>query len=176
MTLASLRPVPVTHFNLIIDGYGLGAKIEEVTLPKLTIKTEDFRAGGLDGIVVADMGLEKLELEATLFDYDPNVICKWGVAIGGGPTLNIRGAMKREGLPAIPISIKVQGMITEIDMGSWKAGEKKTMKIKMVCHYYLLSEAGVDLIEIDVLMGSRKISGLEQNLDVRSSIGLLASI
>jgi uncharacterized protein len=171
-----LRPIPVTQFSLMFDGFGYGGKVEEIVLPKLTIKTEDIRAGGLDGVIVADMGLEKMEMEATLLDYDPRVIQKFGFHIGGGPTINIRGAMKREGLPAVAMSIKAQGMVTEIDMGTWKAGDKKTMKFKMVLHYYKLSEAGVDLIEIDVHMGIRNIGGIVQNADVKTALGMLATL
>jgi P2 family phage contractile tail tube protein len=34
------------NFNLFVDGRGYAGRAEEVTPPKLTIKTEELRAGG----------------------------------------------------------------------------------------------------------------------------------
>ena len=49
------------NFNLFVDGRGYAGKAEEVTPPKLTIKTEEFRGGGMDVPAAVDMGMEKLE-------------------------------------------------------------------------------------------------------------------
>jgi P2 family phage contractile tail tube protein len=168
--MISIRPFPVTHFNLFIDGYGLGAKVEDLTLPKITVKTEDMVAGGLDGVLVSDMGIEKLEAEFTLLDYDPFILGKLGFAINGGPKFHVRGAMKRDGLPAIPLVAKFEGMITEFDPGNWKAGDKKVLKMKMVASYYELSIGGKEIYLIDVPNMRRVINGIDQIADVRAAI------
>ena len=36
------------NINLFIDGRGYAGKVDEFDPPKLTIKTEEFRAGGMD--------------------------------------------------------------------------------------------------------------------------------
>ena len=59
-------PRKLKHFNLFVDGRGYAGKIEELTLPKVTIKAEEFRAGGMDAPMEIDLGMEKLEAEFTL--------------------------------------------------------------------------------------------------------------
>jgi P2 family phage contractile tail tube protein len=46
--------------------------VEELTLPKLTLKTEEFRNGGMDAPIEVEMGMEKLESEFTLTRFDKN--------------------------------------------------------------------------------------------------------
>ena len=40
-------PRVLKGFNLFVDGRGYAGKVEELELPKLTIKTEEFRSGGM---------------------------------------------------------------------------------------------------------------------------------
>ncbi len=56
-----MLPKILRNFNVFVDGRGYAGKIEEITLPKLTIKTEEYRAGGMDIPISIDMGMEKLE-------------------------------------------------------------------------------------------------------------------
>ncbi len=43
-----MLPKILRNFNVFVDGRGYAGKIDEITLPKLTIKTEEYRAGGMD--------------------------------------------------------------------------------------------------------------------------------
>lgn len=36
------------NVNVFVDGRGYAGRAQEVTLPKLAVKTEEHRAGGLD--------------------------------------------------------------------------------------------------------------------------------
>ena len=47
------------NVNLFVDGRGYAGRIDECIPPKLTVKTEDFRAGGMDGTVEIDQGLRR---------------------------------------------------------------------------------------------------------------------
>jgi UDP-N-acetylmuramoyl-L-alanyl-D-glutamate--2,6-diaminopimelate ligase len=58
-----MLPKILKNFNVFVDGRGYAGKIDEITLPKLTIKTEEYRAGGMDIPVSIDMGMEKLEAD-----------------------------------------------------------------------------------------------------------------
>ena len=62
------------NFNLFVDGRGYAGRAEEVTPPKLTIKTEELRAGGMDAPISIDLGMEKLECGFSLVEYDPNLM------------------------------------------------------------------------------------------------------
>ena len=50
------------NFNLFVDGKGFAGQIEEFTPPKLTLKTEEFRAAGMDAPIELTMGLEARSL------------------------------------------------------------------------------------------------------------------
>ena len=55
--------VPQTLYNMAahIDGVSFAGDITSVTLPKLTLKTDEFRAAGMDAPIEMDQGMEKLE-------------------------------------------------------------------------------------------------------------------
>ena len=71
-------PKVLKNFNLSIDGVGYAGRVQEVTLPKLAHRTEEFKMGGLDTPVQIGMGLEKLECDLTLSEYDINVVKLFG--------------------------------------------------------------------------------------------------
>lgn len=56
-------PSKLKDMNFFEDGTSFKGQIPEITLPKLTMKLEDYRAGGMLGPVPIDFGLEKIELE-----------------------------------------------------------------------------------------------------------------
>ena len=58
-------PRKLKNFNLLLDGESYAGVASEVVLPKLTRKTEEFRGGGMNGPVSADMGLEALNMVST---------------------------------------------------------------------------------------------------------------
>ena len=47
--------------HLFMGGISFAGDVPSVTLPKLTVKTESFRGGGMGGEIELDVGLEKLE-------------------------------------------------------------------------------------------------------------------
>ena len=55
--------IPQTLFNtnMFIGGQSLQGDVPSLSLPKVTVKTEEYRGGGMDASVTMDMGLEKLE-------------------------------------------------------------------------------------------------------------------
>ena len=54
-------PEVLYNTNLFVDGISLQGDVPSLTLPKLTLKTDEYRAGGMDAAVELDMGMEKLE-------------------------------------------------------------------------------------------------------------------
>lgn len=74
-----MLPKILKNFNVFVDGRGYAGKIDEVTLPKLTIKTEEYRAGGMDIPINIDMGMEKLEAEFTFSEYDSELFRLFGL-------------------------------------------------------------------------------------------------
>ncbi len=164
-------PKTLKNFNLYIDGRGYAGRVEEINLPKLTIKTEEYRAGGMDTPIDIDMGMQKLECSITLSEYDDEVLKLFGVH-DNKPTVNFRGAMEDESGKVTPVLITLNGKWRELDFGNWRSGDKATLKVEVVAHYYRLEIDGKELIEIDIENMTRKINGEDQLKPLRDALGI----
>jgi P2 family phage contractile tail tube protein len=160
------------NFNLSVDGVGYAGKVEELTLPKLTVKTEDHRAGGMDMPLEIDMGMEKLECDFTLSEYSTDAIEKFGFRTSGAIPLTFRGAAQDDTGTTVAVTVKVMGFIKEIDMGNWKSGEKATMKMSVACKTYVFMEDQLEVVNIDVENMVRLIGGEDQLQPIRGALGI----
>ena len=164
-------PKILKNFNLFIDGRGYAGKCEEVNPPKLSIKTEEFRAGGMDAPISIDMGMEKLEASFTLCEYDQEVLKQFGLIDGKSVQVTLKGALQNDNTVS-KIAIKLRGMYNEMDMGKFSAGEKGTLACTMNCRYYCLEIDDEQLIEIDIDNMTRIIGGVDKMLEIRDAIGI----
>lgn len=163
-------PSVLKNFNLFVDGKGYAGRVEEVELPKLTIKTEEFRAGGMDAAIEIDMGMEKLEASFTLAEYDPALFAMWGLVPGSWVNLTLRGGMDKDGV-VTPVVVNLTGRWKEIDMGSWKAGEMAKLKISVSGRYYQLLIGATTAVHIDLENMIRVVDGVDQLATMRAAIG-----
>lgn len=159
------------NFNLFVDGRGYAGRAEEVSPPKLSIKTEELRAGGMDAPISIDMGMEKLEASFSLVEYDPEILKQFGVVSCNAVQLTLRGALTDDETTS-PMIIKLQGMFTEVDMGKFKAGDRATMQCTVACRYYSLEIDGQKVVEIDIDNMTRIIDGTDTLAEIRSALGL----
>jgi P2 family phage contractile tail tube protein len=172
-----MLPKILKNFNAFVDGKGFAGRIEEIQLPKLTLKTEEFRAGGMDVPVQVDLGMEKMEAELTFAEYDPDLFRLFGITDNSGISFTLRGGMQGSG-NVESVVVNLRGIIKELDSGAWKAGEKSTLKCTVAAHYYRLTIGGRsaadnrELIEIDAENMIRKINGSDQLSSLRSAIGI----
>lgn len=164
-------PKILKNFSLFVDGRGYAGRAEEVSPPKLTIKTEEMRAGGMDAPAAIDMGMDKLEAGFNLVEYDSEVLKQFGLVSGNGVQLTLRGALVDD-TTTTPMIISLRGMFTEIDMGKFKAGDKATMQCNIACRYYKLEIDGNSIVEIDVDNMVRKIDGVDILAEIRSALGI----
>ncbi|QSH40921.1 phage major tail tube protein [Lentisphaerota bacterium ZTH] len=162
----------LANCNVFVDGKGYAGKCEELSLPKLTLKTEEFRGGGMDAPVEIDMGMEKLEAAFDLNGYESDVLKFYGVADGNKVPLRFKGAQRQSDGAIKPVDIEMTGMLKEIDMGSWKAGERAKTKYTMNLNYYKFSLDGNVIYEIDIMNNIRKINGKDQKAAERKAIGM----
>ncbi|MBB4287641.1 phage major tail tube protein [Roseospira goensis] len=158
-------------FTLYVDGYGYGGRVEELTPPKMVVKTEEFRAGDMDAPADIDMGQELMTLEAILGEYDPEVWRQWGLSEGTEVAVTLRGS-QGHGANEEPVLLTARGMVKENDLGSWKAGDSSTNKLVLSCIYYRAEVAGTELYEIDVLNAVRKVGGTDVLAARRRNLGL----
>lgn len=164
-------PKILKNFNLFVDGRGYAGKAEEVSPPKLTIKTEELRAGGMDAPAVIDMGMEKLEANFSIVEYDPDLLKQFGLVSGNGVQVTLRGALVDD-TTTTPMVISLRGMFTEVDMGNFKPGDKSTMKCQIAARYYKLEIDGKSIIEIDIDNMTRVIDGVDKLAEIRSALGI----
>lgn len=168
----SMIPKILKNFNLFVDGRGYAGLVDELTLPKLTLRTEEHRAGGMDVPVELDVGMEKLECNFTLCEYDPDVLVMFGLYTGAPVPVTLRGGFDGETNVATPVIVTLQGLWRELDFGNWKAGEKAKLKVMMALRYYKLEVDGQELVEIDAVNMIRRIDGADQLDSLRSAIGV----
>jgi P2 family phage contractile tail tube protein len=164
-------PKVLRGFNLFVDGKGYAGKVEELELPKLTLKTEEFRAGGMDAPVELDMGMEKLECSFTLGDLSTDAMKFFGLSHNQPVSLTFRGALGLGDESVVPVVVQAQGMMREQDLGTWKPGEKLQHKITVALKYYRYDQDGELIHEIDVENMVRTVNGVDQLAQTRSAIG-----
>ncbi|ODS24443.1 hypothetical protein AB835_03855 [Candidatus Endobugula sertula] len=181
-----MLPKVLKNFNLFINGRGYAGRVDEISLPTLAIRTEEFQLGGLDTPLQMDMGMDKLECQLTLREYDPEVIKLLGLingsnvsklpglvglgAAGEGIGFTLRGGLSDESVTVgqktdidiIPVIVHLRGAVIELDFGQWKAGQNAAFTARLTLWYYSLNIDGDALIEIDVNNMYRKIDGVEQ--------------
>ena len=105
------------NFDVTLSAFSFTQRAEEVTLPKVTVKTEEWRGAGMDAPIEIDMGLEKLEATIKFADLDPAQFLSLG--INQGTAINgaiIKGSVQRQGEEAISVTALLTGFIKELDI------------------------------------------------------------
>lgn len=160
------------NINLFVDGRGYAGQIEDFTPPKLTLKTEEFRGGGMDAPVELTMGMEKLEASFTLVSMDRDVLKSFSVSEGQVVPFTAREALESFDGTITPVVHSMRGKIREIDQGTPKPGDKISMKITMAVSYYKLQHGRETVLEIDVENMVRVIKGVDQLAGTRAALGM----
>ncbi len=165
-------PRVLKNFNLFVDGIGYAGVVEDLTLPKLSVKMDDLYTGGMDAPIDLEMGMDKLECDFSLCEYKPEVIKKFGLRSGAEVPLTLKGGLDDESTTVTPVEVKLKGIWKDIDMGSWKAGDKASLKVSVTLRYYKLTIGSEELVEVDVPNMVRKIDGVDQLASMRDAIGV----
>ncbi len=160
------------NMSLFVDTRGYAGNVEELTLPKLTLKTEEFRNGGMDAPLEVELGMEKLESEFTLTRFDREALRLFGVLDGNAIPLTVRGAVVSDDGATKSVAVNLRGFVREVDFGTWKSGDKATLKFMFALRYYKLTYDGQVLHEIDVANMVRIINGVDQLAAQRDALGV----
>lgn len=167
-------PKKLKNFILFNDGNAYLGEVPEVTLPKLMVKMEDYRAGGMPGSVKIDQGLEALTLEWKASGMLADAIRQFGNARIDGVALRLTQALQADDSDAVtPAEIVMRGRHSEIDFGNAKAGEMTELKMKTELTYYKLSMDGIALVEIDMVNMVYIVGGIDRLADTRTALGIL---
>lgn len=159
------------NFNMFIDGRGYAGQADEFNPPKLTLVTEEYRAGGMDAPIDLTMGMEKLTCDWTMKSYDRDVLSLFGVKEGVVVPVTVREALESFDGTVTPVVRNCRGKITELDEGTSKPGEAAALKVTMSLVYYKMTHGGRVIHEIDVENNVRIINGVDQLAEIRSALG-----
>ena len=160
------------NLNCFVDGRGYAGTIEEFTPPKLTLKTEDFQAGGMAGAVELTMGHEKLESDFTLIAVDRVILGTFNVREGFNTQFTCRGALESADGTVTPVVVAMRGKVKELDCGTWKPGEKAPTKVRFALSYLKITHGATVAQEIDVVNMVYVQNGVDLYAPIRAALGL----
>lgn len=166
-------PSKLKNFNVFNDGNNYQGKVGEITLPKLSRKLQEWRGGGMDSPIEADLGGEKITLEYTCGGMLKDALSQFGATQAGAYALRFAGAYQRDddgGVDAV--EVVVRGRPVEIDMGNAKTGDDTAHKFTVSCAYYKLSINGAVVIEIDPVNFIFNVNGADRLAEQRRALGL----
>ena len=166
-------PSALKNFNVFNDARSCLGEAEEIKLPKLSRKFDDYRGGGMDGEVGIDLGQEKLEMETTYAGFVEQVFTQYGITNIAGVGLRFAGAYQRDDTAAVQaVEVVVRGRHQEIDPDTAKAGDKGKTTVKSRLTYYKVSVDNKTLVEIDLLNMIYIVNGKDMLAEQRKAIGL----
>jgi len=166
-------PSKLKLFNLFSDGTSYLGEVPEITLPKLSRKMEEYRAGSMTGPVSVDLGNEAISLEFTAGGLIVDALKKYGAKKHNAVQLRFAGGYQNDDTGAVDaVEVVVRGRYKEVDMGNAKAGDDTNQKYTMPCSYYKLTINNEVIYEFDFVAGVENIAGVSQNSDLLKAIGL----
>ena len=166
-------PRKLKNFVLFNDGNSYLGEVDEVTLPKLARKTEDWRSGGMNGPIKADFGMEGLELEWKAGGLLRDTLEQFGALKHDAVLLRFAGALQADDSEEVQsLEVTVRGRHEEIDPGSAKPGDATQFKVKTALSYYKLAIDGATVIEIDFVNMIEIVGGEDRLAGVRSALGI----
>ena len=166
-------PSKLKLFNVFSDGITYIGMVPELTLPKLSRKMEEYRAGSMTGPVSVDMGNEAMQLEYTAGGLLLDALKKYAAGKHNAVQLRFAGGFKNDDTGAVDaVEVVVRGRYKEIDMGNAKAGDDTSHKYTMPISYYKLTINNEVIYEFDFVAGVEMVGGVSQNSDLLKAIGL----
>lgn len=165
-------PEMLTNCVMFVDGVSFSGDVPSMTLPKLSIKSEEYRGGGMSGPVDLPTGLEKLEAAFTTNGVRREALKFFGLADQTACNTVFRGSFKGQKGTVKAVTVTLRGSLKEVDMGDWKPGDKAEIKHAMAVTYYKLEIDGRVMFEIDFANMVQVINGVDQLAAERSALGL----
>jgi P2 family phage contractile tail tube protein len=155
------------------DAQEYQGQTQEITVPKLALKMEEYRSGGMLGPVSVDLGLEALSCEITMGANMVEMTKQFGLCDIEAVPLQLRGSGQADDeCSTEAIEIAIRGRWSEIDGGSWKAGEDTTTKYTCQIATYKYISNGKTILDIDLKRMIFIVNGTDLYAAHRANIGL----
>ena len=168
-----MLPRTLKNFNVFVNTHSWAGVAESVTIPKITKKTEDFRAAGMIGDIALALGYEKLEGEVVYAGFDVKQYRQLGVC--GTSDLPVRyvGMYERQdNCTKQIVEIYTRGQAIELDPGDSKNGEKTEIKMSYNYTYYRMEVDGVVEVELDFINGVERFGETDLAQSIKELLGL----
>lgn len=162
------------NFNVTFGVSDFSGICEEVTLPKIKYKTEEWRAAGMDAPIEIPVGLEKLEATFKFGEQTIEGYLSAGVALSGLVTATIFAHISSMDGASEPLVCILRGWMKGIDPGTFKAGDPKaaTQTLEMSVLSWVMTRGAVPLVTIDVMRGITMHGPLDQHEAARKNLKL----
>lgn len=165
-------PRKLKLMNFLADGNSYRGQVTEITQPKLAMKLEAYRAGGMIGEVKVNQGIEPLDVQFKMGGYMTELLKKFGGSIDG-MALRFAGAYQQDDTEEVTsIELVMRGRFGEIDNGTSKPGDDTEQSYTVPLTYYKIIENGKDIIEIDLLNSIFIVDGNDRLAEHRAAIGI----
>jgi P2 family phage contractile tail tube protein len=166
-------PLKLKNFAIFLDGTNYMGEMPEVTLPTLTRKMEEYRAGGMNGPIDLDMGQEKMEAELKGAGWIKGLMAKWGAGAHDAVMIRFAGAIQSDDSEAVQaVEVIMRGRLTEVDPGSAKAGDMTERTYKYALSYYKATVDGEVELEIDLVNLVEVVHGEDRMSATRAAMGI----
>ncbi|QUS57363.1 phage major tail tube protein [Pseudovibrio brasiliensis] len=156
--------------TIFVDRDSKVGNASEITIPKLTVKTESMRNAGMIKERDVVLGYEKLEMSFKMTAFDPETLKLFGLAAGVEKDFLATGALVDEDGTTHSATCYMRGFLREVDAGGWKPGDKAETDYQVSVHSMKLEIDGASIVEIDDF--DVKIGGVSQNDSIRSALQL----
>ncbi|WP_406705825.1 phage major tail tube protein [Sodalis sp.] len=166
-------PKKLFMFDTYINGQTYLGLIEEITPPKLSLKTEDYQGAGMPGSVAVLMGFDSsaLDMELTMGGLEVSLLKTLGGPIDS-LQLRFAGSYTDDASgQAVACEIQTRGRFTELDWGAAKAGENTQHKYTLKNTYCRIAIEREDVLEVDMINMIWKVGGKDLLESHRANIG-----
>ncbi|MDA3306229.1 MULTISPECIES: phage major tail tube protein [Stenotrophomonas] len=160
------------NFNFYVDGKGYAGSVMSFTAPKLSLKTEDFQAGGMLAPTEIVLGHEKLTADVEFASDDAEIMSKFHVIESKEYGFTAREALEGDDGEVTQVVHNMRGKVKLLDRGETKVGEKGTIKVSLALSYYKLTHGAQVVQEIDVVNMIARQGGVDELAGIRGALGI----
>lgn len=159
-------------FSLFLNSEGLFGKIEDLELPELKWKGEEYNGGGQMGTRDLALILDKLEAKFTSNSYERSLLGSALQSPGKQKQWKVMGSMIVPGEDEKPFKALLTGALMEVKRGKLEPGKKANTEfvLKDITYYQEFLD-GRELYEIDLLNQVLRVNGVDQMATRRRNLG-----
>ena len=170
MTTLSTAKDTIRDGVMSFAGISYAGNIMEFTLPDFMLKTEEYRAGGMDAPIALDMGMDALKISAVLNSFSDDVLSLFGTRV----TFVARMGLQSEVFSAVYRNYVFSGygLVTGVKRGTIKSGDLAQITVEMTLDVAKDTIDGEINTFIDIKNGIRTIGGVDQLLGKKLALGI----